>query len=419
MNEVPALLDNAKSKHFPALVKHESSLLAEARKLYDSEMYPYALLAIWNAAVHNLRRRVESYGSDLWISVVKEEAGRKKYDKDGESMSERWSGVDDLVLINGSTKLGLLNKKAGKALEMINWMRNHASPAHDSDHHVESEDVIALALLLEKNLFDSPMPDPGHSVGGLFEPVKSKSLTSEKISTLSDEIKGLKPADVRVAFGFLLDLLCQGGEPMLKNAKALMPSAWEKAPEDLRKIVGLRYHANKIDPDSDTSDDKGAASRLLDFLTKMDGIKYIPDSSRARIYRLAAEKLADAKDTSYGWPAEEKAAKTLKQFGASVPSVAFEEVYQEIISVWCGNYWGRSEAHSYLEPFIEELNTPQIRQVAKIFSTNERVRSELSQDKPNKEARKLLARLKKSLTIQSHKDEVQQIYDEVNELIEL
>jgi hypothetical protein len=416
MADLPALLEKTNTKVFPVLVKYELGLLAEARTLFDSQMYPYALLAVWNAAVHNLRRRIESYGVDLWVSVAKDESGRKKHDKDGETISERWSGVDDLVLISGSTKLGLLNKKAGKALEMINWMRNHASPAHDSDHHVEKEDVIALVLMLQKNLFESPLPDPGHSIAGLFEPVKTKLLNADKIATLSDEIKGLKQADLRVAFGFLLDLLNQGGEPMFKNSKALMPAAWEKAPEELRKVVGLRYHANKLDPDSDTSPDKGAATRLLDFLTEVNGIKYIPDSSRARIYRVAAGKLADAKDASYGWPAEEKAARTLHQFGPYVPSVAFEEVYQEILAVWCGNYWGRSASHEDLQPFIDELNTSQIRQLAKLFLSNERVKSELSQLKPKKQAIALLKILSGELTIQAHKDEIQQIEDELNEL---
>ena len=36
---------------------------------------------IWNAAANNLRRRVEVYGPDLWQSVVKDDAGRKKFDQ--------------------------------------------------------------------------------------------------------------------------------------------------------------------------------------------------------------------------------------------------------------------------------------------------------------------------------------------------
>lgn len=416
MNTLPALLEKPVSKNFPVIVKHESDLLMQARKLFDSAFYDHALLDIWNASVHNLRRRVEAYGSDLWESVVKDESGRKKYDKNGETLAERWSGVDDLVLISGAIKLGLLNKKAGKSLEMINWMRNHASPAHDSDHRVEKEDVIALVLLLQKNLFEVSMPDPGHSVSGLFEPVKSKPLSVEKLGILADQVKGLKPADLRVAFGFLLDLLCKGEDPALKNAKVLLPAAWEKAPDDIRKTAGIRYHSLKIDPDSDSSSDKGAATRLLDLLTQVEGIKFIPDAARASIYRRAAKKLAEAKDTSYGWPSEEKAARTLKQFGPWVPSIAFEQIYQEILSVWCGNYWGRSDAYQFLEEFIDELNTSQVRDLARLFSTNERIRSELFQSKPNKHAISLLKRLKSNLTIQTHKDEVDQVIDEIEDL---
>jgi hypothetical protein len=42
---------------------------------------------------------------------------------------------------------------------MINWTRNHISPAHPSEETVAPEDVVALFLLLQKNLFELPMPE--------------------------------------------------------------------------------------------------------------------------------------------------------------------------------------------------------------------------------------------------------------------
>ncbi|WP_315983533.1 hypothetical protein [Aliamphritea spongicola] len=106
------------------------------------------------------------------------------------------------------------------------------------------------------------------------------------------------------------------------------------------KSAGQRYHSYLIDPDSDTSDDKGAKIRVLETLVKVEGIKFIPDAARASLYRHTIKQLAKAKDTSYGWTDEDKAAKALAQFGPHVPSIAFEDVYQEILAVWCGNYWG-------------------------------------------------------------------------------
>jgi hypothetical protein len=182
-------------------------------------------------------------------------------------------------------------------------------------------------------------------------------LKSDELDILADQIRGLKPADIRVAFGFLLDLICRGESPAVENATKLLPIAWEKAPEEIRKTAGLRYHSLVLDPEADTSSDKGAKVRVLDLLTHVEGIRYVPDAARARIYRRAAVKLKTAKDATYGWSEEEKAARTLGQFGPWTPSIAFEEVYQEILSVWCGNYWGRSTAYAHLGPFVDKINT--------------------------------------------------------------
>ena len=185
-------------EQLPILAEREYQLLHQARKLLDGGFYDHAIIDIWNAAVHSLRRRVETYGTDIFQSAIKDEPGRKKYRIDGEDLSEKWAGVDDLVLISGATRLGLLNKKAGKSLEMINWMRNHASCAHDSDQKVELEDVVGLAIILQKNLFEIPLPEPGHSVSGLFNPVKETELDTDSLAVLSDQIQGLRISDIRI-----------------------------------------------------------------------------------------------------------------------------------------------------------------------------------------------------------------------------
>lgn len=413
---LPAILGEPSKDNFPATVDAEIGYLSQARKLLDAGFPDHSLLDIWNAAVHNLRRRMEAYGIELFSSAVKDEAGRKKYDKDGETLGERWSGVDDLTLINGATKLGVLNKKAGKSLEMINWMRNHASPAHGSDDSVEAEEVFGLALMLQKNLFEAEMPDPGHSPSGLFEPIKSAELSEENEEILRDQIRAFKPGDIRLTFGFLLDMICKGESPSHENASKLFPEAWDRANEDLMKSAGQRYHSYLVDPDSDSSDDKGAKIRVLETLVKVEGIKYIPDAARASLYRHAVKQLAKAKDTSYGWGDEEKAAKALAQFGPYVPSIAFEDVYQEILAVWCGNYWGRSTAHVSLKPFVDSLNSNQLMTLARMFKDNERANGELFQGKPSAKAKALLDYIKGKLTIQASIDEIDEIKDLIDDM---
>lgn len=396
--------------------EEEKALVEQAARLFHDGYYDHSLLDLWNAAVFHLRRRVEAYGTELFLSVVKDESGRKTFNTEGESIYERWSGVDDAVLISGCSKLGLLNKKAKKALEMINWMRNHASPAHISDTKVEREDVIALALLLEKNLFQAPFPEPGHSVSSLFDPVKSGVVSDENFDLLADQIRSLRNPDVKVAFGFMLELLCEGSSPGYENTKQLLPVVWERASDDLKKVPGLRFHSYLADPSTDPSDDGKAKTRILEFLVEVEGVRFIPDSARAQIYRKAARRLGEAKDEHYGWKSEVKAAKALAQLGPYVPSIAFEQVYQEVLAVWCGNYWGRSTAHVQLETFLSTLQSDTIRQIGRMFRKNERVRDELFQSKPKGQAIELLNQLKEKLSIEAHKNSIDEAIKSVSEL---
>lgn len=409
------ILDSKSICQFEVIDEYEKATLLNASKLLKVGFPAHSLMDIWNAAVHNLRRRVEVYGIDMFLSSVKDESGRKKYNKDGDTIPERWNGVDELVLINGVARLGILNKKATKALEMVNWMRNHASPAHDSDDKVEEADVHGLVLILQKNLFESSMPDPGHSPSGLFEPIKKGYLEEGQMQILKDQINCFNNRDIRTIFGFMLDILCKAEEPSYTNVIELFPLVWEKATEELKLSVGMRYHSVIMDPSCDESNDKGIKTRLVEFLVEVDGIKYIPDASRAIIYRQIAKDLASAKNTAYGWSQEEAASKALVQLGVHVPAIAFEEVYQEILSVWCGNYWGRSDSCYILEDFIKLLNTNDIMKLSRMFLTNDRVKDELFQRKPNNYAIDLLNELKEKVRIQNHINEIDDIIEKVKE----
>ena len=216
-------------------------------------------------------------------------------DPDGETIEERWAAIDDYLLVQVATKLGLLNKKAGKTLEMINWMRSHGSAAHLSDDRVGREDVIAFAILLQKNLFEAPFPDPGHSVSSLFDPVRSEVLDDATTELLRDQVRALPPQDVKVAFGFMLDLLCKGEPPSVDNVRKLFPTVWERASDELKKAPGLRYHTFTVNKNADDSSDGKARLRILEFLIDVHGVKFIPDSARAVVFRLRSQIAGEGK----------------------------------------------------------------------------------------------------------------------------
>ena len=412
MNDI-VLIAKTELDNYKALDENELLMLEKAAQLMNLNFPEHSLLEIWNAGIHNLRRRIEAYSIDMFLSSISNLPGRKNYKKDGDNIAERWSGVDDENLLKGAEQLGVLNKKAIKALEMIEWMRNHASPSHDSDDAVTSEDVMGLVYIIKKNLFELSMPDPAHSPVGLLEPIKLAVLDEEQIELFRQQIESYSNKDIRMLFGFSIDVICNGGEPSYSNILRLFPNIWDRSTEDLKANMGMKFHNYIFDPKSDSSNDENAKSRLYEVLIAVQGIKYIPDATRAIIYRKLANNLRKAKNTAYGWSAEYREAKALAQAGINVPSIAFEEVYQEILSVWCGNYWGRSEAYSVLTDFIDEVETQDRLKIARLFSSNDRVREELFQTKPKRQAVNLLNHIIETMTVESHKAEIQNIIDEV------
>lgn len=413
MNEL-IILENAYIEQFKTIDDDEKKRMEIASELIDK--FPdHALLEIWNASIHNLRRRVENYGIEMFISSIGGESGRKKYKEDGDTLAERWNEVDDLVLIHGAKQIGVLNNKAEKTLEMINWMRNHTSPAHDTEEKICKSDVISLLVMLKTNLFDIEIPDPGISPNSLIKPIKEMQLTEEQIEIFNEKITRFKNPEIRTTFGFMLDIICNGTEVQYANVKKLFNNVWNKSTDELKRMMGNRYHDLLIN-NSSFEFNENAKTRLYEIFILVKGVRFIPDDSKAVIYRKLAKDLAKAKDTSYGWNLEESASKALAQAGTNVPSIVFEEVYQEILSVWCGNYWGRSAAYQILNEFIFEQSASMKLKIAELFINNNRVKEEMFYLRPKSYAIDLLNRIKQELTIQEHISKIDEVINSLKKL---
>jgi hypothetical protein len=146
-NEIEPVLQEGNLAEFENLDEEEKIRIGKASEL--NKTFPdHALIELDVAALHNLKRRIEACSTDLFISVSAALGGRKNYKKDPSSIFERWEDVDDSVVITAASQMGIIDKKTEKALENLNWERNHASAAHGSDVVVNASDVCGLALIL-------------------------------------------------------------------------------------------------------------------------------------------------------------------------------------------------------------------------------------------------------------------------------
>ena len=97
---------------------------------------------------------------------------------------------------------------------------------------------------------------------------------------LEDQIKSYKNQDIRNVFGFFLDLIARGEEPAKTNTFKLFPFVWEKATDEVKKTLGIKYHTYVIDPNSDTRMTKEQ---------KLDSLNYLLILMQYVIYQMELE----------------------------------------------------------------------------------------------------------------------------------
>ena len=395
----------------------EYNSYVKASKLLEAGFPDHSLNELWNLAVHNLRRRIESFSVDLFLNAAQDRNPGKKinYKQEGFSISERWCGIEDSILIDAAFDIDLINGKTRKVLESINWMRNHASAAHENSEEIKVEDVVAFASLIKANLLELPNPNKINSPTQLMDDIKKESCSKEKLSLIANDVLKLPSKSFNMFVGFLINMICSGDETSYLNSFYLFPIIWKKVPESKRQEIGNKFQSLVYENVGKSSVNKIPQERLFELLLSLDAFDYVPEVIRTLIFNKYADNLAKAKNSTYGWSNEEAAAKALRQLGTNVPDDSFNKVYPEILAVYCGNRWGRSNAYLLLNDFIFTKGSKSMIKIAKLFVTNNRANGEMYIPKPKAHAIELLNEMKKQLTIIAQQNEIDAIINEIKE----
>lgn len=369
----------------------------------------YSLQLFWNAAMHNLKRRIELFSIDLFLSSIDQEEA-KQYDRDGKTFASRWSKIKDDSIIKGSKDIGLLNEKALHGMAHIQWLRNHCSAAHETDNPVTLKDAQAAALSLAANLFEVPMPDSIAIPSGFFEAMKKGLLSEKEIQNYGIRIKNMPKKESCNLNGFIVSNIRLGISPQYENSLELFPYFWETLSDVLRRDIGKSIMDLNVDPSKDDSPDKGGFKRLLKAIVKVRGAHYLPTSLSEALFRLRIKQLLEAKNTFYGWKGEEAVAKDLISLSSTLPSNEIKKSFFEAyLRVAFGNMWGRSEAYTILKPIIDGLSENEI--VNFIESSIKSDYPDLCSALPRKYAKELFDTFKQRMQSETKKLDIENAYD--------
>jgi len=334
-------------------------------------LFDASLNYLWNETINALRRLVVDVDLSYFFDVVEK---REKY-REKLQTAEDLKQLDDITLIDGCAKTGLISDTNRERLRHVLYMRNHASAAHPNQNDLNGAELISWLNNCLRYVISFKPDLAALEVQKLLHHVREQTIPSADVGLISSEIGKLRVdrADdlLWTAFGMFVDPTTSA--TARANLGLLAPAIWGRSTESRRYEVGARYgyfakHA-----------DQTRKELALDFLKRVDGLGY---RSEDVISAELLEKLQTLRRAHFAfnnfyneWPIAESLAQLLPHNGI-VPRPVRREWVSTITQCLIGNGNGRrngvdESAASYYKKFIEAFTEADIAEFIGLFFDKE------------------------------------------------
>ncbi|MFF1927309.1 hypothetical protein [Streptomyces sp. NPDC058228] len=349
-------------------------------------LFDAALNYLWDETVNQLRQRVSAYDLSYFydLAVGPTSDLRKKL-----STSEDLSKVEDQKLIQAANKMGLLSDVSLQQIDLVRYMRNHASAAHPN--HVELR-ALQLLNFLETCIVEvMTMRVDGVviEIKRLLENIKKDAVESSDVPVIAATFDKMPEGQANNLGNGLFGIYTRIGtdEQTKANVRLLMPKLWPYLSDDTHRQFGVRaarFRANQ---------DKEQAGLARELLETVDAVSFLPDDIRVPEIDAAIEMLLS---THAGWDNftnEYAPAVRLAELVGNPPAVPKEVMHKYVDSlVWvfltngAGESWS---ANPIYEQLLRGLTVEEASYALTSFCSHD-IALRLNMERPQKKFRQLL-----------------------------
>ena len=330
-------------------------------------LFDGAVNYLWNETILALRNLVVSFDLQYFFSIVERNNSRLKRLNDKDDLTL----VSDHELLDTCRLIGLMSDVDFKRLELINYMRNHASAAHPNEIVVSGLELLAW---LDTCIRHAIKAAPDHSVISikkLLDNIRAVNIPSADATSIGNEVSRHSQEQIdgllATVFGMFTDVKVQ--EIPKDNIRLLAPCIWQYSSEDRKFEIGARFGVFRKQGDVPRKE-------LADeFLKVVNGERYKDEDSLAGEL---LEKLQELKRVHYSannFYDEYAHAFDLKEAVPTtgvVPQAAISSWVKVISICYVGNgkgYWEGVDkaAERYYKDFIKQFSETAIIEFIKLF----------------------------------------------------
>ncbi|MGP5580035.1 hypothetical protein ACTXOF_05795 [Glutamicibacter arilaitensis] len=363
-------------------------LAAVAAGLFDA-----ALNYLWDETISELRKRVAGYDLSYFFDLA---VGSASEQRKSLKQEEDLSKVTDQDLIQAANRIGLVSDVGFQQLDLVRFMRNHASAAHPNQVELRAMQLLNFLETCIVEVILLPENDAVVVIRRLLQNIKTQKLSQSDADTTGGTFDRL-PEDQadNLASGLSgiytrVDTDAQTRD----NVRLIIPKLWPHLSEDSRRQFGVRALRFRINQD-------GTQAKLArELLEAVDGASYLPDELKIPEIELALEDLKNSHEGWNNFTNEVAPARALKRVVGNPPEVpeSVERKYvNTVVYVFLTNGHGESLSASPIYRELIEGFTPTQAKIALLSFTDATVSSRLQHALAQTQWKELLGLLEKKL----------------------
>ncbi len=233
-NNLPGYLQS-----LPAEVKRDARYLSKFVIGAGSGLFDYALNAIWNEVVIDLRKKAALYGLDIFFDAAVGGSKTREFYKSEDDLP----ALKDSVLLDTCRKLELISDTTYKKLKHVLDMRNDIGISHPTNYNINAFELMGwLQTCVQDVLHDRPT-EAALRVQAFISNLKGDPTPIDQATKLTIERSFAElPSHLcgnllRTVFGIYVTP--ETDPAVRKNIAILVPKLWEGCGDEPRYRLGI------------------------------------------------------------------------------------------------------------------------------------------------------------------------------------
>ena len=215
-----------------------------------SGLFDAALNYLWDETIKELRIKIAHYDIVYFYDVVLKDSNKRKEYKDADDLVK----LSDRDLLLGAKEIDLITDVGFHELTNIGYMRNWVSAAHPNNYELSG---LQLATFLEtciKNVISLNIDKTAIAIQQILSNMRKETLLpDDTVNQLVINFSDFKETQI--------NSLCQGlfgiytepksSEINRTNIKKIIKPLWERANNEVKYKIGLKYGSFSINGDDE------------------------------------------------------------------------------------------------------------------------------------------------------------------------